>query len=274
MQVFSEKSFDYFKSFHFNLLFSEKYSTIKAADSFSRPQGVIFLSFLLNNTGPNLVIMLCIRLLIVFTILPIHEYAHGYAAKKLGDNTALIAGRLTLNPLAHIHPIGSVLLILFGFGWAKPVPVNPRNFKNYKRDMAITAFAGPLSNLICSLIGIFASKVLYNIFARVLLSQAAAVAISYALMALNYFAIINLSLAIFNLLPIRPLDGSNILAYFLPAKANAFLYKYTNYIQIGLFALIYLGILSGPLSWLVSKVYDLFTLLFFWVDLLFGVIFK
>lgn len=224
------------------------------------------MSFLFSNSGASLVIMLCIRLFIVFAILPIHEYAHGYAARKLGDNTALIAGRLTLNPLAHVHPVGAVMLILFGFGWAKPVPINPRNFKNYKRDVALTAFAGPLSNFICAFAATFIYRILYNVLMIPTISNSAANAVFYALVAFQYFAIINLSLAIFNLLPIYPLDGSNILAYFLPAKANAFIYKYSNYIQIGLIALIYLGILSGPLSWLIDKIFTLFNYLFFWVD--------
>lgn len=230
------------------------------------------MSFLLNSTGVDFIIMLCIRLLIVFTILPIHEFAHAYAARKLGDNTALISGRLTLNPLAHVHPIGAVMLILFGFGWAKPVPVNPRNFKNYRRDNALVSFAGPFSNLCCSLVAIFVNKVLINIFQNILLSGGAMTAIYYAVTALDYFAIINLSLAFFNLLPIRPLDGSNILAYFLPAKVNAFMYRYTNYIQIGLFILIYLGLFTGPLSWLIGKAYNLFYMAFSWVDLIFKII--
>ncbi len=222
------------------------------------------MSFLLRYSGIDLVIQLCIRLLIVFTILPIHEYAHGYAARKLGDNTALISGRLTLNPLAHVHPVGALMLILFGFGWAKPVPVNPRNFEHYKRDMAITAFAGPLSNLICAFAAIFVDRILYN-----LALSMESLGLVYAYLAVQYFATINLSLAVFNLLPIYPLDGGNILAYFLPAKANAFIYKYSNYIQIALIALIYLGILSGPLSWFIEKIYNLFNLLFFWVDFIF-----
>ena len=98
---------------------------------------------LFSLRGLDLLIMLGVRLAIVFLILPIHELAHAYAAKKLGDNTALYAGRLTFNPIAHVDPLGAALLILFGFGWAKPVPINPRNFKKYRRDTAITAAAVP-----------------------------------------------------------------------------------------------------------------------------------
>lgn len=224
------------------------------------------MSFLLSQSGTELIIMLCIRLLIVFTILPIHEFAHGYAARKLGDNTALIAGRLTLNPLAHVDPIGAILLILFGFGWAKPVPVNPRNFKNYRRDTAITAAAGPLSNLLCALAAIFVGRVFSNILIRTEVTLAGYL----VTIAISYFAMINLSLAIFNLIPIEPLDGSRILSYILPPKANAFLYKNAQIVHFVFLILIFGGLLSGPLSWLISKVYSLFDLLFIWVDWLFA----
>ncbi len=226
--------------------------------------------FLFRSFGPETVILICIRLLIVFTILPIHEYAHAWAARKLGDNTALIAGRLTLNPLAHVAPIGAILLLIFGFGWAKPVPVNPRNFSNFRRDNALVSAAGPISNFICAIVGIFINKILGNL----VLPESALTAASFAYLAVYYFSIINLNLAVFNLLPIRPLDGSNILAYFLPAKANAFLYKHTGVIQIILYLAIFLGILSGPLSWLIDKFYSLFNLLFFWVDIIFKLILR
>lgn len=232
-------------------------------------------SFLLSYRGVELVLMLGVRLLIVFTILPIHEYAHGFAARKLGDNTALYAGRLTLNPLAHVDPLGAILLVLFGFGWANPVPVNPRNFKNYRRDMAITAFAGPLSNLICSFVAIFAARVFSNYYS--LYYAASGTQSTFLLIlciAINYFATINLSLAIFNLIPVEPLDGSRILSYFLPPKANAFIAKYRQYLYIGMMVLVFGGLLSGPLSWVIEKVYDLFNLMFFWVDLLFNAVLR
>lgn len=226
------------------------------------------MSFLFNESGAELMIMLCIRLLIVFAILPIHEFAHGFSAKKLGDKTALIAGRLTLNPLAHVDPIGAILLILFGFGWAKPVPINPRNFQNYRRDTAITAAAGPLSNLLCALAAIFAGRVYANIL---MLTEVTLTGYLISI-AISYFAMINLSLAVFNLIPIEPLDGSRILSYILPPKANAFLYKHGQIIHFAFLILIFGGLLSGPLSWLIGKLYNLFSLLFVWVDWLFALI--
>lgn len=232
------------------------------------------MSVLFKYPVEYMMILLCIRLLIVFTILPIHEFSHGYAARKLGDNTALIAGRLTLNPLAHVDPMGAILLLIFGFGWAKPVPVNPRNFKNYRRDMALTAFAGPLSNFICALIAIFVSRVLENVAALTVTTVRTLNIFEFALFAIQYFAMINLSLAIFNLIPVEPLDGSRILSYFLPPKANAFLARYRQYIYIGMLVLVFGGLLSGPLSWLIERVYGLFNLLFFWVDILFGIIMR
>lgn len=220
-----------------------------------------------NLSRIDVIVTFFMRLLIVFTILPIHEYAHAYSARKLGDNTALIAGRLTLNPLAHIDPIGAIFLLLFGFGWAKPVPVNPRNFKNYKRDCAIVAAAGPLSNLICAVIFIFLQRIAYNVM---LILHASDSVIIYTSLIFSTFATINLSLAVFNLLPITPLDGSNILAYFLPPKANAFLYRHAKVIQIVLLLVVFLGLLSGPLSWIISKLYKLINTLFVWVDFMFS----
>ena len=104
--------------------------------------------------NPSTILKYVVRIIIIFTILPIHEYAHAWAAKKLGDDTALYSGRLTLNPLAHIDPIGAILLFFTGFGWAKPVPVNPMRFKKSRKGMALTALAGPASNLIVAFIAL------------------------------------------------------------------------------------------------------------------------
>ena len=158
----------------------------------------------------SILMQILATLFVIFCILPLHEYAHGWMAERLGDHTARYAGRLTLNPLASLDPIGALFLLLFGFGWAKPVPVDTRNFKKPKRDMALTALAGPVSNLLASLVG----AILYYVLVLVL----AAAGISTPLFVQAFFSAyitINVALAVFNLLPIPPLDGSKIVGAFL-----------------------------------------------------------
>jgi Zn-dependent protease len=157
--------------------------------------------------------------LAVLIILTLHEFAHGYTAYKLGDNTARSMGRLTLNPLAHLDPFGALCLVLFHFGWAKPVPINPRNFKNPKRDFALTALAGPLFNIILAFISAFLYLVMLSIFSKI--SFASKFLYQIALNTLKFIFIfhsINIGLGIFNLIPVPPLDGSRILNVVLPPK--------------------------------------------------------
>ena len=156
--------------------------------------------------------------LMVVISLPFHEFAHGYIANKLGDDTAYYQGRLTLNPLAHLDLFGTLSMIFLGFGWAKPVPVNPRRFKcNMRLGMALTALAGPLSNILLALVFMIISK------GAVLLGSATGNDFFYFLNWLTYNIMYgNICLAFFNLIPIPPLDGSKILSYFLPDKALPF----------------------------------------------------
>lgn len=185
--------------------------------------------------------------MIVFLILPLHEMAHGFVAYKLGDNTAKNMGRLRFNPMAHVDPIGALMILFVGFGWAKPVPVDPRNFKNPKAGMAITALAGPVSNLLAA----FAAALLYNVAAivaaNVSLSAGAWELISIFFI---YFISINISLAVFNLIPIPPLDGSKILFAFLPDRIVYKVYQNEQVLSIVLIVLIFTGVLTGPLSYL------------------------
>lgn len=189
----------------------------------------------------------------VLIALTVHEVAHGYMAFRLGDPTARNLGRLTLNPLKHLDFIGTICMIFFHFGWAKPVPINSRYFRKPRRDMALTAAAGPVSNFIMAFLGALLYAILYTIFAH---NPAPSNFLAYvqiaALQLLQYFHILNLSLGMFNLIPVPPLDGSRIFLTFLPAKYYFGIMKYERYIQIGLMVLLYLGLLSKPLSAAVS----------------------
>ena len=184
-------------------------------------------------------------LFIIFCILPLHEFAHGWMAAKLGDNTAKYNGRLTLNPLASIDPIGSLAILLFGFGWAKPVPVNARNFRNPKRDMAITALAGPISNLLAALVG----AILFNVV-KVNQMSIPAVLLPWLGFFFQYYIVINVMLAVFNLIPLPPLDGSRIIGAFLSDRMLFKYYQNQRTIMLVLFVLLFLGVLDIPLSFL------------------------
>lgn len=191
-------------------------------------------------------------LTVIFLTLPIHEFAHGFAATKLGDPTPRYQGRLTINPFAHIDYFGALCILLFGFGWAKPVGVNPYNFKKPKRDMAITAFAGPLSNLIVALI----SMIIVNIVG-IIVQNYFLMPLYYVGIFFMYIAQINIALAVFNLIPIPPLDGSKVLFAVLPNKYYYSIMKYERYIYFVLIALIVVGALDLPLNILSDFVFNL-----------------
>jgi len=175
--------------------------------------------------------------------LTFHEFSHGWMAYKLGDPTAKEAGRLSLNPLVHLDPLGTIAMLLLRFGWAKPVPVNPMYFKNRKRDMAITAAAGPVSNLLLAFICLFFFYITVFFWPQGKPSN----------MLQTFFIImvsLNVGLAVFNLLPISPLDGSKILYAVLPNSTYFKIMRYERYFMPVLFILLWTGLLSGPISWL------------------------
>lgn len=205
-------------------------------------------SILRGASGIEIAILFLARLFVVFCTLPVHEYAHAFVADKLGDKTARLSGRLTLNPMAHIDILGAIMILFVGFGYAKPVPVNPRNFKNPKKGMALTALAGPFSNILMAVVFMFLSNVL-SLFGSSLFVQAFYVFFSFA-------ASINIGLAVFNLIPIPPLDGSRVLELLIPDKYYYKFAQYERYIIIVIFGLIIFGVLDAPLAFLQNHLYS------------------
>lgn len=227
----------------------------------------MILSLLYNlNTKEGVIITLTtllLRIPAVLLALSVHEAAHGWVANKCGDPTAKNLGRITINPIKHLDPIGAVSMLLFGIGWAKPVPVNSRYFKKPKRDMALTAAAGPVSNVLQGVVGMF----ILFISTKILLADLGATtpeafgnyggmyglifvlifeyAIKYKIIAILLFflliyATLNFSLALFNLIPIPPFDGSRILFVFLPDKYYFGIMKYERIIMI-VFLVLFFG---------------------------------
>ncbi len=187
----------------------------------------------------DFLLQIIIQLPILLISLTIHEFSHGYVAYMLGDDTAKRAGRLTLNPISHIDPFGLIMLFIARIGWAKPVPINPYNFNDQKRDMAISAAAGPVSNFVFAII----LSVIFNLIKKAdpNIIYTASGMTQFWLGMLLYAILINLALGIFNLLPIPPMDGSKILGGFLSDEAY---YKYTAQEQKGAQILIIILLVS------------------------------
>ena len=194
---------------------------------------------------PTLVFSLCI-----------HEFSHGYIAYMLGDNTAARNGRLTLNPLAHLDPVGSMMILFVGFGWAKPVPVNPVNFSNPRIDMMKVAFAGPASNILLAFIGgsILRLFNLIGILENQIIAQS-----------LYYFIYINIALGVFNMIPVAPLDGSQIFGNMISKNNPELAWKLQIYGPKVLMMLIIISAIMPQFSIfriLMNPVINLFMFLF------------
>jgi Zn-dependent protease len=185
--------------------------------------------------------------------LTIHEFSHGWVAWQLGDPTAKMMGRLTLNPLKHLDPIGTIALFLFRFGWAKPVPIDPRNFRHPTRDMAISSLAGPAANLLTAAVA--------GLILRVLILFHVG---GFIATLISYFVLFNLILCFFNLIPIPPLDGSRLLYHLLPPDLAAGYARLERYGFIILIGIIFLGQLTGiNLLWLyMDPLLRIFSLIF------------
>jgi len=205
-------------------------------------------SYLLDMAVSVIPALICITL---------HELSHGYTAYRLGDDTAKTAGRLTLNPIKHIDVFGLIMMVAFKFGWAKPVPVNMFKMRHPKRDMAITALAGPVSNLLIGCVFLF----LYGLFFLPLGSSGGAV--SAAVLKMLYItAYLSFALAIFNIIPIPPLDGSKVLFSVLDYRSYLKLMKYERYGMILLLALVATNLLGSPLTTATGFVYNKFAFMF------------
>ena len=186
----------------------------------------------------------------------VHELSHGFVAYLLGDKTAKQQGRLTLNPIKHIDPIGAICLVFFKFGWAKPVPVNPYMMKNRKMGLVLVSFAGPLSNFLLAIVSVSLLSIFYSESFFVLENQL------YVYKDLPYLwdflfdlTLINIGLGVFNLIPVPPLDGSKILAQFLPVKARFSYLKFERYGSIILFVAIYFLNISQYLGYAINFVF-------------------
>ena len=197
------------------------------------------------------------RVAAIFLCLTIHETCHGLAALALGDPTAKSMHRLSLNPLRHIDPLGLVMMFVAGFGWAKPVPVDPRYFKKPKQGMAVTALAGPASNFLLALLAMGISKAIY-LYAPY--TTAWDTVFTFCLYTL---APLSVGLGLFNLIPIPPLDGSKVLGAFLPDRAYFTLMRYERYGMLVLLALSFLGVGDGFISRAILGVYGAMFNLFF-----------
>ena len=219
-----------------------------------------------ENNPALLLTEICMVLAIVLFSLSAHEAAHAYAAMRLGDYTAYYQGRITLNPLKHLNPLGVLMMALVGIGWANPVPINPRNFRNPRKGMMLSSLAGPLSNLCIAMLSTLLSALTNFTMLMLYLNGHMTEGLYYVFYATEIFfyyaAYLNFSLAVFNLIPCPPFDGSRIFFYFLPKDWYFRVMRYERYLGLSILILILalsrLGI--HPVSYIANGLYDLVSL--------------
>ena len=221
-------------------------------------------SILSGGDVREIVINLLLLIPVILFSLSVHEAAHGYLAYKMGDPTAYNLGRVTINPAKHLDPMGCLCMLVFGYGWAKPVPINARNFRNPKRGMAYTAIAGPISNI---LLGVIATVLYcavnfltYYFYADIMANDLLTNVIRVVLTMLYFFGYMNFLLAVFNLIPVPPFDGSRFFSLFLPTKVYFSMMKYERYIMFGI--LIFMIACSrlfnfSPFAWVAEKLFNM-----------------
>lgn len=214
---------------------------------------------IIDNLDWMMLVEILLAVIPALICITLHELSHGYVAYRLGDDTAKSMGRLTLNPIKHIDLFGLVMMIVFKFGWAKPVPVNMYRFEDPKKGMAITAMAGPISNLLISCIFLF----IYGLVFLPLSNTDSVLGIAVLNM-LELTAYLSLALAIFNIIPIPPLDGSKVLFSLLSDNAYDKLMRYERYGMILLLIVIASGVLGNPLQTATDWLFDKLTVFFDW----------
>jgi len=226
---------------------------------------VMSLGRYLGNTSALLSLVLTLPAVLI--AITFHEYAHAFAADKLGDDTPRRQGRLTLNPLAHLDPVGSIMLVFAGFGWGKPVEINPRNFNRtvtMSKGEAIVSIAGPLMNFILAIIFTIINFAIIKFAPQFALTQMGIIILTL----LQTTVIINVGLGVFNLIPLPPLDGSKVLSHFLPYSAKDWFERYSQVFYIVFVVLWITGLAGDIISPIISLVYSGITNL---VGLLFGI---
>ncbi|HWP50409.1 MAG TPA: site-2 protease family protein [Clostridia bacterium] len=201
--------------------------------------------------GLSLQIILA-RLIVLMTAIPVHEFAHAWAAEKMGDSTARYSRRLSLNPLDHIDPIGALMILFLGIGFARPVPIDSRNFRDHKMGTIVTSLAGPASNILMALVCLIVAKLLRLAYFATQMSFLVGV-----FQVVTFMVSVNLSLAVFNLLPIPPLDGWHAICPLLPREIYWGIQAYEHQVVWIVLLLVWMGAFNGIISTLTGGLYTL-----------------